>query len=146
MRELIKKIEIATSSKNIWAVMSDVERWHEWTPSITRIQLTDFLPLHLGSHAVIKQPKFPAAKWEVTEFVPGKSFTWQSHGPGILVSASHQIEAITADEVCTVRLRLGFSGVLGGLFASLTAGINERYLNFEMEGLQKRCKPKSVHK
>lgn len=139
MREFTKSIEIASPAERIWAVMSDVERWHEWTPSITSVVLTDKPPLRLGSHAVIKQPKFPAAKWRVTELVPGRGFVWISTGPGIVVSGSHQIAANATGGSCTVTLRLQFTGLLGGLFGGLTAGINQRYLTMEIEGLRNRC-------
>ncbi|MEO8103836.1 MAG: hypothetical protein ABI790_15040 [Betaproteobacteria bacterium] len=75
----------------------------------------------------------------MTERVPGKGFVWISTGPGIVVSGSHQIAANATGEACTVTLRLQFTGLPGGLFGGLTAGINQRYLTMEIEGLRKRC-------
>ncbi len=137
MREFTKSIRINAPQERVWAVMCDVTRWHEWTASISRIEICDGAPLRIGSEVVIKQPRFPPATWNVTSMIPGKSFTWESGGPGVLVSAQHEI--VADGDACKVTLRLQFTGLLSGMFAGLTAGINEQYLAMEAKGLQRRC-------
>ena len=76
------------------------------------------------------------ATCNVTSLIPEKSFTWVSGGPGGLVATQHEI-AVDGD-ACNVTLRLQFTGLLSGIFARLTANINERYMAMEAEGLRKR--------
>lgn len=143
MRVFSKSAIICASADDIWAVMHDVVRWPEWTPSVTWATVADGAPLRIGSVVKIKQPKFPAATWRVTALEPERSFTWVSKGPGVLVTAEHTVEAV-ADTAVGIRaaratLTLTFSGLLGPWFGALTKNINEEYLTMEIQGLQKRC-------
>jgi len=136
MRTLSVTTEVAAPTERVWQVMSDVERWQEWTPSVKSIRLLDAGPLALGSRAVVRQPKFPPARWKVTAIESGLGFTWVSLGPGIRVIARHSIES--ADGGSRVTLSVDYGGILGGLMARLTGDITERYLGFEAKGLRAR--------
>jgi uncharacterized membrane protein len=139
MREFIKSIPIDATASQIWTVLCDVENWHMWTASITSIHLTNGSQLQMNSRATIKQPKFPAAKWRVTEFESSKRFTWVYASPGVVVTASHEINESTTERGNVVTLRLRFDGLLGSMWGYLTRDINMRYLTMEAEGLRRRC-------
>jgi len=131
-------VEIQASPEIVWAVMRDVERWPEWTPTVTSVRRLDTGPLAIGSRAIIRQPKLPPAKWRVTELDDvGKRFTWASKGPGVDVIARHWVESYGRSSRATLSLR--FSGVLAGLLGRITRGLNYRYLALEADGLKKRC-------
>jgi uncharacterized membrane protein len=131
------EIEIQAPPALVWEIMRDVERWPEWTPTVTSVRLLDRAPLTVGSRAIIRQPKLPPAKWRVTELDESRrSFTWTSRGPGVLVIARHWVEVF--GEGSRVTLSLRFAGVLAGLFAYLTRGLNDRYLAMEANGLKQR--------
>jgi hypothetical protein len=117
-------------------VMSDIERWHEWTASIRRVQRLDAEPLVIGSRARVYQPGFPPALWTVTAFEAGRQFIWESRAPGLLVTARHSVEARNGG--CRATLALEFSGLLGGFWARLTNKVNMRYLHMEATGLKQR--------
>lgn len=130
-------VEIQASPEVVWAVMRDVERWPEWTPTVTSVRLLDKGALTIGSRAIVRQPKLPPARWRMTELdEPGRSFTWVSWGPGVRVIARHSVEVCGAGSQATLSLR--FSGVLATLFAYITRGLNRRYLALEAEGLKQR--------
>lgn len=129
-------IDVDAAPTAVWAVMRDVERWHEWTPSITSIHLADGGPLRPGSRARIRQPKLPPADWLVTELEEGRGFSWVSRGPGIRVTARHLVEPRSAG--CRVTLSILYDGLLGPALGWLTRGINQRYLGLEAAGLKRR--------
>ena len=120
----------------VWAVMSDGERWHEWTASVTSVRLLDYGPLRIGSRALIRQPRFPPAVWKVTALEPGRSFTWRSGMPLMWVYGQHSIEPVGSGTRAT--LRLIYDGVLARLMGRITRGITNRYLGMEASGLKRR--------
>lgn len=136
MREFRVDVDIAADARRVWDVMSDIGRWHEWTPSVTSITPIEPGEIRIGTRAVIRQPRLPAALWRVTAIEPVRSFTWVSRAPGVEVTAHHVIEPGPGG--CRATLSLDYRGLLGGLLGWITKGITERYLAFEAEGLKRR--------
>jgi hypothetical protein len=116
--------------------MSDVERWHEWTPSIRSVKRLDRGPFQVGSRAIVRQPKLPPALWTVTDVQPERSFTWANRGPGILVTGRHAIVPSSAGS--RVTLSVTFEGLFGTLLGRLTRRLTEQYLDLEANGLKRR--------
>ena len=130
-------IVIAAPLERVWSVISDVERWPEWTPTVTRIKRLDDGPLAIGTRASIRQPKLFPAAWKVIALDPGRSFTWTTSGPGVLVTAHHGVDGLP-DGTTRATLSIAYSGLLASLVAWLTLGINDRYLGLEAAGLKRR--------
>ncbi len=135
-RQFSISIDINAAADRVYAVMADVERWHEWTPSVTSIKRLDAGPMVVGSRAVIRQPKFPPALWTVSEIDGRRSFSWVNRAPGIKVTARHAVD--TVGRVSRATLSLRYEGLLGGLLARLTRRITNRYLAMEAGGLKAR--------
>ena len=74
--ELRTSIDVAAAPDRVWAVLVDVERWPEWTESVTSVRLLGTAPLAVGSRAEISQPRIPTGTYTVTAVEPGRSFTW----------------------------------------------------------------------
>ena len=136
MRHLNITLDIAAPVDRVWLVMSDVERWHEWTRSITKVTRHDSGPLTVGSQAIVRQPKLPPARWTVTEVVPGRHFTWENVAPGLRVIGRHEVEATAVGSRATLSIQM--RGLLASPWWRLTKGITERYVRFEAEGLKAR--------
>lgn len=136
IRQFSAATEIDAPTERVWQVMSDPERWHEWTPSITSIRLLGGKPLAVGTRAIGRQPKLPPALWTVTAVDAGRSFTWVSVGPGLRVVARHSVEPTARGSRATLSIEM--EGVLGGMWGWLTRGITELYLALEARGLKAR--------
>jgi len=130
-------IEIPTARQIVWSVISDIERWPEWTKSISRVKFLSPGSVQVGSRVRIHQPKLPPAYWRVTELEPGAGFTWISRAPGVRVTARHMVEGIPAGT--HVALSVHYGGRLGALLARWTGELNDRYLAMEANGLKARC-------
>ena len=130
-------VEIDAPAERVFDVMTDVVRWHEWTPSITSIKRLDQGPLVVGSRALIRQPKFPPALWTVSRIVPGRGFEWVNRAPGLRVTGHHFAEPLGQRSRAT--LALSYEGIFGGLLARMTEGITKRYLKMEADGLKARA-------
>jgi uncharacterized membrane protein len=129
-------VDISAPPDIVWAVMSDVERWHEWTASIRRVSLLGHRPLAVGERALVRQPKLPPAVWKVTILEPGRRFVWRSGGPLMRVYGHHSVEPIPGGTRATLQLH--YEGPLGNLLARMTRRISERYLGYEAAGLKQR--------
>jgi uncharacterized membrane protein len=127
----------------VWEVFSDVERWPEWTASVTRIVAVDGPGLAVGKRFAIKQPRMPKLVWEVTEVVPGSSWTWVQRSPGGLTVARHDVIA-ESDNRTQVRQQLDQRGPLGALVGFLMRGMTRRYLDLETAGLKAASEQRRV--
>ncbi len=136
MTEFSISVEITAPCEQVWAVLADLERWPQWTPSVTSIELLEPGPLRVGTRARVAQPKLSPAVWEVTEAKEGRSFTWVTWHPGVRVTGLHRLEPIEKGTLATLAVQ--FSGILGPLVAWLTSRLNHRYLAFEANGLRQR--------
>jgi hypothetical protein len=130
-------VDIPAPTALVWSVMADVERWPEWTSSVSRDKLLSPGPLRVGSRVRIHQPRLPSAVWQVTELQPGAGFTWVSRAPGLRVTGRHILENAIAGTHVTLALR--YEGLLGRLVARWVGDLNERYLSLEARGLMTRC-------
>jgi len=136
MRTFDIAIDIDAPVARVWEVMIDVERWHEWTASITSIRKLEDGPLSIGSRARVVQPKLLPAVWKVTRIEPGRHFTWESRGPGMRVIGLHSVEPKGQGSRATLAVQ--FEGPLGGIVAAMLSNLNVRYLQLEAAGLKQR--------
>lgn len=130
-------IEISCSPAEAFDVYRDVERWPEWTASVTSAERLDGGPLRVGSRTRVRQPRLPATVWTVTSLEPGREFTWEATGPGTRTTGRHSLHP--ADGGCLAVAELEQRGPLAPLVVALTRKLTDRYLGMETRGLKERC-------
>ena len=131
-------VAIAAPPERVWEVMSNVEYWPHWTPTVTSVRRLDDGPLRPGSRTRISQPRLPETDYVVTELTPGRSFTWVATGPGVVTTARHDVEALPGGDT-RVRLSVSQAGWLGSVMGLFYRRLTDRYLASEANGLKARC-------
>lgn len=125
----------------VWALLSDVERWPEWTASMSSVTLLD-PPLAVGSRATVEQPRLPPATWTVTALDDGVQFDWASQAPGLLTVGRHRVEVVDEGHSRAV-LTVDQSGLLGPVARLAYGRLTRRYLEMEAAGLKTRSEAPS---
>ena len=130
-------VVVEAPSEVVWSVFADVERWPQWTASVTGIAGFDGPDLAVGNRFEIKQPKLPRLVWEVTDLSPGRAWTWVQRSPGGLTIARHDV---TAESSVRTRVDqcLEQRGPVGALIGLLMRSTTRRYLDLEAAGLKTR--------
>jgi uncharacterized membrane protein len=136
-------IDIAAPPRRVWEVIRDVERWSEWTASITSIQRLDEGPLRVGSRGLVRQPKLPTNTYVVTALEEDRGFSWESRNPGVTGVGQHWIEPLPTGSLAT--LGVDFHGPLAGLIGWLYGRLTQRYITMEAEGLKARSEAADPH-
>ncbi len=134
-------VEIDAAPERVWAILYDVERWPEWTKSMSTVEILD-RPLAVGSRVKIKQPKLPAATMTIFALDGDRSFSWRTKSLGMSSEAHHDIVASasgTPDSQTRVTLRFELGGPLAGIGGRFWGSMIRRYVEMEGNGLKVRA-------
>lgn len=116
----------------IWTVLGDVENWGRSLPTFESVRhLSGPSPTAVGSRFEVRQPGLAKATYEVTEWSPGRNFTWVGHAPGVATTAIHRIEA--SDSGSELRLGIEWTGPLAGVIRLLLKSKAQRMMQSEAE-------------
>ena len=142
--QIDSSIEIDAAATHVWTIYADVERWHEWTTSVQHVVALDGPGIAVGKRFEIKQPRFPKLIWEVTEVVPGVSWSWRQRSPGGTTIATHEVVEQGSNRAL-VRQRIEQRGAVGVVVGLLTSRIGKRYVELEAKGLKSRSEGQLLH-
>ena len=137
MTQYSTSITINTSQEAVWKILSDVAHWHEWTPTVTKVEILDQPELKLGNRFKVYQPKLQPAVWTVTVLTPPSNFIWESKMPGMNMIAEHTVHAISSNQA-DLTLKFAFQGFLGEILGKLYRKTVESYIATEAQSLKKR--------
>jgi uncharacterized membrane protein len=129
-------VNINAPPQRVLAVLCDVERWPEWSSTVTHVQRLDRGPFAVGSRARVLQPKLRPAVWQVTELDGNRSFTWVTRAPGVRMTAGHCVEAQGGGSRAALSFEI--SGLLGPIVSRLYRGLIQQYVATEASGLKRR--------
>ncbi|PSK87478.1 polyketide cyclase/dehydrase/lipid transport protein [Murinocardiopsis flavida] len=119
------------SADRLWSLVGDLPAWGAMLPSVDSVRRLGAaeVPIGVGARFAVRQPGLPAAVYEVTEWSPGRSFTWVARSPGVVTTCRHIIEAEGAGS--RLRLSIEWTGPLAGLVRLLIAGKARRMVESE---------------
>jgi hypothetical protein len=134
-----RTVIINAPAEAVWAVLVDVERWPEWTPTIHSAVLQTPPPFGLHSVALLEvRGRSRPEPWTVNAFEAGRSFSWQMRaGPGLRVVAGHVVEPHEGRS--RVTLSIDTRGPLGMLAAPFVSRASAENVETEAAGLKRRC-------
>ena len=130
-------IFINADQETVWKILSDVAHWHEWTPTVTKVEVLEKAELKLNNRYKVYQPKLQPAVWTVTILTPPSNFNWESRMPGMHMLAEHIVRTVSADQT-EVTLSFAFQGFLGEIMGRLYRNLVESYIATEAQSLKKR--------
>ena len=108
---------MAVSPVGAWDVLTDLEAWPQWGPSVQRAELTDPGPLRLGSRGTVWAAIGVPLPFEITEFDDGRRWAWKiagvagtrhtvaAHNDGCRVSFGVPVWAPIYLTVCALALK-----------------------------------------
>lgn len=133
---------IAARPSDVWAVLTDVEHWPDWTASMREITRLDSGPLRVGSTARVRQPTGRPMVWTVTDLVNERSFTWTASTAGIRFAGFHELTP-TGSGVRAV-LTFTVTGPMAWLAGLLAGGRIRRYVDMEADGLRRQSEGRAA--
>ncbi|WP_017537896.1 SRPBCC family protein [Nocardiopsis halophila] len=131
--------EIGARPEEVWPVMTGVERWPDWLPTVASVQALDSGAPRPGARFRLVQRRTPPAVWTVTAFTPDREFTWETSFLGARMTAEHHLEA--AGGGSRVRLVLSLEGRAAPLLASIAGARMRRFVDIEATALKWCCEP-----
>ena len=134
--EFSTSIDVAAPPHQVWSVMSDIERWPEWTDTVRSAKRLDSGPLAVGSTARVFQPRLAPAVFKVTWLEEGRGFTWVTRSLGVRATADHRIEP--SGQGSRVTLSVKMEGFLSRVFGPMMRKLTNEYLAIEAAGLKRR--------
>ena len=109
-------IEVDAPVAKVWALIDELEEWHQWMPSIKKIERLSEGPLEVGSQLSVtaKVSRLTVnLLMTITEFVPERSVVMKGRALGTNLTRFYRFEPVDGKTKATV------GGEVSGLLAPL---------------------------
>lgn len=136
--QTVERVVIKASPTAIWEVLTDVERWPMWTPTVLSVEPVTRDGFKVGAKYRVTQPKIKPAIYEVTERIPHEAFTWVQKATGATLIAEHRLTAFDGSGT-EVELAFATKGLLGALAGSMYSKLIAEYVKTEAKSLKQHC-------
>ncbi|MEJ2868926.1 SRPBCC family protein [Actinomycetospora sp. OC33-EN08] len=133
------EVGIGACPDYVWAVLTDVERWPGFAPSLRSVEVFDGGPLVVGGGVRVRQRGLPDRDWRVTELRPHRGFTWQGGGLGSASSLRVRLGRAASGRGTDLVVDLDRSGWVGAAVGAMTASTSASHLEELFAGLRRRC-------
>ena len=128
-------VEIRAAVSVVWRLISDVEHWPDWTPTVVSLCKTGAGPLTLGAAYRIRQPGLPERIYKVTSLEEQCEMTWEANTTGLRMVASHHVWP-THTGSCA-QLVFSIAGILAPMVRMLYAQRIGGMVNLEADSLRR---------
>jgi len=129
-----RSIFINVPPERIWEAFVNLGAWPAWNPHMREIRLLTEVPLAMDSRARIVLKTGLSSTWEVTEFSPGRSFTWDASLFASRLSFAHVVEPV--NDGSRVVFRIEASGLTALPAAPILRFIYARNLDRSLQRLK----------
>lgn len=96
MRRLTASRRIATPAEAVWQILTDLDRWPEWGPSVRSACTNDGRALGFGVAGTVTTVVGLRVPFVVTEYTDGRSWAWRVAG---VPATDHRVDP-TDDGCC----------------------------------------------
>ncbi|HXK33567.1 MAG TPA: SRPBCC family protein [Dehalococcoidia bacterium] len=139
---LVRSFYVDAAPAGVWSILTDVERWPEWTGTITRMYVERGASLGLGALVHAESPGGRKTEWTVTEFDAPRSLTWEMRpSAGVVVSSGHVI--MPEGDGSRVTFAVNTRGWAGRLLAPLVHRQLRPNLESEVTGFKRRAEERA---
>jgi uncharacterized membrane protein len=129
-----RSIVVGVPAESVWEAFVNLGDWPTWNHHMREVRLLTEVPLSMGSRARIVLKSRLSSTWEVTEFTPGRSFTWDASLFGSRISFAHVVAPANGGSRVVFRVAAsGLTALAASLFLRFWYG---RFLNHSLRRLK----------
>jgi len=116
-----RSIIIDAPTERVWEAFVNLGAWPVWNHHMREVRLLTDVPLAMGSRARIVLKTGLSSTWEVTEFSPGRSFTWDARLLASRLSFAHVVQPVNGGSRVVLRIEAsGLTALAASLFLRLS--------------------------